>query len=50
MFKIKYECNKEDSEKLKKLLENKEYEKFLKEINKTKFTNKIQIDNNNTIW
>lgn len=29
MFKIKYECNKEDSEKLKKLLENKEYEKFL---------------------
>lgn len=49
MFKIKYECDNKDSEKLKKLLENKEYEKFLKEINKTKFTNKIQIDNNNTI-
>lgn len=44
MFKIKYEYNKEDSEKLKKLLENKEYEKFLQELNKTKLTNKIQID------
>lgn len=49
MFKIKYECSKKDSEKLNELLENKEYEKFLQEINKTKFTNKIQIDNNNTI-
>lgn len=49
MFKIKYECNKENSEKLKELIKNGEYEKFLKEVNKTKFTNKIQIDNNNTI-
>ena len=49
MFKIKYECNKEDSEKLKELLKNKKYEKFLQEVDKTKFTNKIQIDNSNTI-
>lgn len=49
MFKIKYECNKEDSKKLKELIKNGEYEKFLQEVTKTKFTNKIQIDNNNTI-
>lgn len=35
--------------KLKDLLENKEYEKFLQEVDKTKFTNKIQIDNNNSL-
>lgn len=49
MFKIKYEYNKEDSEKLKELINKGEYEKFLKEVNKTKFTNKIQIDNSNII-
>lgn len=49
MFKIKYECNKEDSEKLKELIKNGEYEKFLQEITKIKFTNKIQIDNNNSL-
>lgn len=45
MFKIKYECDNKDSEKLKELIKNGEYEKFLQEVNKTKFTNKIQIDN-----
>ena len=49
MFKIKYECNKEDSKKLKELIKKGEYEKFLQKVNKTKFTKKIQIDNNNTI-
>lgn len=49
MFKIKYECSEKDSEKLKELIKNGEYEKFLQKVNKTKFTNKIQIDNNNTI-
>lgn len=49
MFKIKYEYNKEDSEKLKELINKGEYEKFLKKVNRTKFTNKIQIDNSNII-